>query len=56
MQAIDNLYRRAVLSVADAGPVSAFVRQQGRKLGVSRFVAGETLPEVLAATRALRQD
>lgn len=56
MQAIDNLYRRALLSVADAGPVSAFVRQQGRKLGVSRFVAGETLSEVLEATRALRRD
>ena len=56
MQAIDNLYRRALLSVADAAPVSAFVRQQGRKLGVSRFVAGETLPEVLAATRTLRRD
>ena len=56
MQAFDTLYRRVVLSVADAPPVGAFVRQQGRKLGVSRFVAGETLPEVLAATRALRQD
>ena len=56
MQAIDNLYRRTLLSVADAAPVSAFVRQQGRKLGVSRFVAGETLPEVLAATRTLRRD
>lgn len=53
---IDGLYRRVLLSVADAPPVSAFVRAQGRKLGVSRFVAGEALPEVLEAVRALRQD
>lgn len=53
---IDGLYRRVLLSVADASPVSAFVRAQGRKLGVSRFVAGEALPEVLEAVRALRQD
>lgn len=45
-----------MLSVADAGPVTAFVKQQGRKLGVSRFVAGERLPEVLAAVRTLRED
>lgn len=56
MQAFDNLYRRSLLAVADAAPVSTFVRQQGRKLGVSRFVAGETLPEVLTATRTLRRD
>ncbi len=53
---IDGLYRRALLSVADAPPVSAFVKQQGRKLGVSRFVAGEELPEVLVAARTLRKD
>ncbi len=52
---IEGLYRRALLSVADAPPVSAFVKQQGRKLGVSRFVAGEQLPEVLEAVRALRE-
>lgn len=53
---IAGLYRRALLSVADAPPVSAFVKQQGRKLGVSRFVAGEQLPEVLTAARTLRGD
>lgn len=53
---IDGLYRRVLLSVADAPPISAFVRAQGRKLGVSRFVAGEALPEVLGAVQALRQD
>lgn len=53
---LEGLYRRVLLSVADAPPVSAFVRQQGRKLGVSRFVAGEGLPEVLEAVRALRRD
>ena len=53
---IDGLYRRALLSVADAPPISAFVKAQGRKLGVSRFVAGEALPEVLEAVRALRRE
>ena len=53
---MDSLYRRALLSVADAPPVTAFIKQQGFKLGVSRFVAGERLPEVLEAVRALRQD
>jgi len=53
---IEGLYRRVLLSVADAPPVSAFVRQQGRKLGVSRFVAGEQLPEVLEAVRALHRE
>ena len=56
MQAIDSLYRRAVLSVADAPPVTAFIKQRGFNLGVSRFVAGEQLPEVLAAVRRLQQD
>jgi proline dehydrogenase len=52
---IDSLYRQALLSVADAPPISAFVKKQGRKLGVSRFVAGEALPEVLEAARRLQQ-
>ncbi len=56
MQAIDNLYRRTVLSVADAPPITTFIKQRGFNLGVSRFVAGEQLPEVLEAVRALRQD
>ncbi len=54
MGTIDDLYRRALLAVADAGPVTGFVKQQGRHLGVSRFVAGERLPEVLEAARTLR--
>lgn len=54
MSGIDVLYRQVLLSVADAPPISAFVKQQGRKLGVSRFVAGEELPEVLEAVRRLR--
>lgn len=56
MHAFDTLYRRVLLAVADSPPVSSFVKQQGRKLGVSRFVAGERLPEVLGATRTLRRD
>ncbi len=53
MPGIDALYRRVLLSVADAPPITAFVKGQGRKLGVSRFVAGEELPEVLEAARRL---
>lgn len=56
MSGIDTLYRQVLLGVADAPPVSAFVKKQGRKFGVSRFVAGEALPEVLEAARRLRQD
>ncbi len=56
MSGIDTLYRQVLLSVADAPPVSAFVKKQGRKFGVSRFVAGEALPEVLGASRRLRAD
>lgn len=56
MSGIDALYRQVLLSVADAPPISAFVKKQGRKLGVSRFVAGEALPEVLEASRRLRAD
>ena len=56
VQAIDTLYRRAVLSVADAPPITKFIKQRGFNLGVSRFVAGEQLPEVLEAVEALRRD
>lgn len=56
MQAFSDLYRRTLLTVADAPPVSTFIRRRGRKLGVSRFVAGETLSETLTATRRLRDD
>lgn len=56
MSGIDSLYRQALLTVADAPPISAFVKKQGRKLGVSRFVAGEALPEVLEAARRLQHE
>jgi proline dehydrogenase len=48
-----NLYRRAVLGVSDAGPVKRFIKRQGWKLGVGRFVAGETLDGALTALTRL---
>ena len=56
VQTLDSFYRRAVLSVADAPPITKFIKQRGFNLGVSRFVAGEQLPEVLGAVQELRQD
>ena len=56
VQTLDSFYRRAVLSVADAPPITKFIKQRGFNLGVSRFVAGEKLPEILKAVRALQQD
>jgi len=53
---LNGLYRRSLLSVADAPPVARFVKSQGWKLGVRRFVAGETLSEVLGAVRTLEQE
>lgn len=50
---IEPLYRRAVLGVAKAPPVARFIKRQGWKLGVGRFVAGETLEQALSALSAL---
>lgn len=50
---IEPLYRRAVLGVAEAPPVARFIKRQGWKLGVGRFVAGETLEQALSALSAL---
>lgn len=49
----EPLYRRAVLGVAEAPPVAHFIKRQGWKLGVGRFVAGETLEDALSALEAL---
>ena len=49
----DTLYRRVVLGVAEAPPLARFIKRQGWKLGVSRFVAGESLEGALAALAAL---
>lgn len=52
---IDSLYRRGLLGVASLSAVANFMRRQGFKLGVGRFVAGEDLNQALAAIRALEQ-
>lgn len=50
-----QLYRNVLLGVADAQVVSHLIKSHGRKLGVSRFVAGETLEEVLGVRRRLQE-
>lgn len=46
-------YRRTVLAVAGAGLVRGFVRRAGWRLGVGRFVAGESLEAALPALKGL---
>ena len=48
---LDKLYRQTVLAVADNSTVKSVAHKQGWKLGVGRFVAGETLEEALPALR-----
>ena len=50
---LNALYRRSLLGVADAPPVESFVKTQGWKLGVNRFVAGEGLDTALPALQEL---
>jgi proline dehydrogenase len=49
----ETLYRWTLLGVAGFSPVERFLRRRGMRLGVSRFVAGESLGEALAKTRDL---
>lgn len=56
MLSFESLYRRSLLGIADASPVKNFIKSQGWKLGVGRFVAGETLDQTLPAIHALEQD
>ncbi len=50
-----SLYKSSVLGVADAPPISNFIKKQGWRLGVGRFVAGESLPEVMKSVQELEQ-
>lgn len=52
---IGSIYRRGVLGVADTKAIANVIKRQGFKLGVQRFVAGETLPEALGVLRSLEQ-
>ncbi len=51
-----NLYRRSVLGVAGIPWVERMARKYGWRLGVGRFVAGETWQAALPALLAVRQD
>ena len=53
---LNTIYRRGVLGVADASPVSSFVKRQGWKLGVGRFVAGETLEQAITVLHELENE
>lgn len=53
---IDALYRRTLLAVAGSPAVERLVREQGWKVGVGRFVAGERLEDALAALRELERE
>ena len=48
-----SMYKSSVLGVADAPPISNFIKKQGWRLGVGRFVAGESLSEVMDSVREL---
>lgn len=50
----DDLYRRTVLGVADSGVVRGSMHRLGWRLGVGRFVAGETIESALPALHALQ--
>ncbi|SEJ24408.1 L-proline dehydrogenase [Deinococcus reticulitermitis] len=52
---IDQLYRKAVLTVAERPPVEHLMRSRGWGLA-QRFVAGEDIPSALAAVKDLEKD
>ena len=50
---LDSVYRQTLLGVAGNAAVEKFAKTQGWKLGVNRFVAGETFEEALPALQDL---
>lgn len=52
---IESLYRRGVLGVAGTPVIASFIKRQGFRMGVGRFVAGEDLERALDALRALER-
>jgi proline dehydrogenase len=48
-----SAYRQTLLTVAEQPAIKAFAHKQGWKLGVGRFVAGETLEQALPALERL---
>jgi len=51
-----SLYRDTLLRVASWPPLEAFAKARGLRLGVSRFVAGETLDDGLRVARTLASE
>jgi proline dehydrogenase len=51
--ALSSLPRAAILHAADSGRMQRLVQQHGKRVGASRFVAGETLDSCVAALRKL---
>jgi proline dehydrogenase len=49
------MLRRLILAAADEPRVRRLVRRHGMRLGASRFVAGETLDDAVAAIRGLNE-
>ncbi len=47
--------RRAILALADSSHLDRLVRRHGMRLGASRFVAGETLDELVPVLRRLEE-
>ena len=50
---VSSLPRSAILHAADSVRLQQIVQRNGRRVGASRFVAGETLDECVAALRKL---
>jgi proline dehydrogenase len=50
------MFRQVILTVAGNPVVSKTVKRYGLQLGARRFVAGETLDDAVAATRALNRE
>lgn len=50
---LDPMIRRSVLNVAELAPVRWLFEKHGMKLGVDRFIAGETLPETIEQVKRL---
>ncbi len=52
---LDGVYRRTMLAVSDAPLIRGFVTRVGWRLGVGRFVAGETLEAALPHLREIER-
>ena len=54
--AVNQVFRRGILTATHAAPVARVVRAHGMRMGAGRFVAGETLDEAVPVFRALNAD